>query len=142
MSKYATDVIKKWPWGFDIEWLNDRGMVKLFGSQVAEIRPVIDSCNICVAIEVTVYALRSRAWPSGPSVPMPTTFRFADYLCDVRVVDTGRSEWNGGFHLWQCHSSACDWYSKVPEHVDPLIHGIERWLDYQQADGKAAKGRV
>ncbi len=99
MSKYATDVIKKWSWNIDIEWLNDRGMVKLFGSQVAEIRPVVDGNNICVSIEVTVYALRSRAWPSGPSVPMTTTFRFADYLFKVPQADP-RKDYSGPLHLW------------------------------------------
>lgn len=141
MSKYAIDVIKQWAWGFDIEWLNDRGMVDLYGSQVAEIRPVVDGNNICLALEVTVYALRSRAWPSGPSVPMTTTFRFSDYLCDVPRADT-RKDHSGLFHLWRCNTSECGWYIAIPETVGPLLLGIERWLDYQQADGKAAKGRV
>ena len=141
MSKYAVDVIKEWHWNIDIEWLNDRGMVKLYGSQVAEIRPVVDGNNICVAIEVVTYALRSLAWPSGVGVPRATTFRFSNYLCDVPRADT-RKDYSGPFHLWRCDTSECGWYIAIPETVGPLLLGIERWLDYQQADGKAAKGRV
>ena len=141
MSKYAVDEIKEWHWNIDIEWLNDRGMVKLYGSQVAEIRPVVDGNNICVAIEVVTYALRSLAWPSGVGVPRATTFRFSNYLCDVPRADT-RKDYSGPFHLWRCDTSECGWYIAIPETVGPLLLGIERWLDYQQADGKAAKGRV
>lgn len=124
MSKYATDVIKEWPWGFDIEWLNDRGMVMLDGNQVAEIRPQVDSNSICTALEVAIYSLNG--------VPRSTRFKFADYLCEVPRVDKrSSSEWNGGYHLWRCHSSECDWYIKIPANVGPLLLGIERWLDLQ-----------
>lgn len=121
MDKYATNVIKQWPWSLSIEWLNDRGMVELGRNLVAEIRPLVYD-SLCSALKITVY--------TREGVSKDTAFSFADYLCDVPRCDN-RTDWDGAFHLWKCNSSECDWYIKVPAHVKPLLRGIERWLEYQ-----------
>lgn len=122
MSKYATDIIKKWPWNVEIEWLNDRGMLLLSGQQVCEIEPEVDCSGGCVAIKVSIFGLNGTS--------RSTWFKFADYLCDVPRADT-RKDHRGPYYFWKGNTSECGWYIAIPANVNPLIDGIERWLDFQ-----------